>query len=369
MSQSLTEPSPALTDELSALDNAIQPLSRLSWINLFVPTSTARQCRYTPASTGSNSNNHRQLPVPDDMLEDIDQVRDIIKQHTEERLAQIRESMPRATLWDIEPFHLSIEGIFVRITPIQTVDGTEYILRRLPSTVLDESDLQIGKPFLDTINGWLTRPGLTLVGGRYATRKTTHCYAYLKHHLKTYGGVGMIVDAPAEAIFSSEYLPNAHCIQVDLNTHPDPSRKWDQVNSLIRKSSATIVYAGEISDPEAARFLIQQAHTGRPVLANLHGEDIVNIIENLVDLGSKTNMRDYRSALANSLVGVSCQTLVRGVPSMQVLQVSQASSLADVREEDIRRIINSPSATDDELNLLIAASENQTQALNRKASR
>lgn len=329
------------TSDLDALESMIEKntLSSLEWINLFITEDPSRACIYTPSNMATD--NQRQKKVPDDYLEQIKELREHLIQKKEETLSALKKINPSATAYQIEPFFTTFKTLSLRVTHVETVSGTEYIIRRLAVSVIPENELGMSARELHVINRWLTFPGITLIGGRYATRKTTHCYSYLKHHLETVGGIGVIVDAPAECIFAAEHLKHAHCIQIDLNTYPDNDRKWDHVNNIIRKSSATIVYAGEISTPEAARFLLQQAYTGRPILANLHGETIQSVIENLISLGEKSGIADYRESLSQVLVGITCQSLSKDNVLIEYLQISEAekASTKTAGESDIRKAI------------------------------
>lgn len=344
-------------------------LEALDWTNIFLPSTKNTPIMYTPtSSTGGNT--HKQEPIPQIMKGAATALHNEISEKAAQILSELRITQPHASSWDIPPFyHTTKQNIIVRVTPVQTLHGNEFILRKLSPFILDEEDLDLPKPFLETINLWLTRPGISLISGRFATRKTTHCYSYLKHHLKTYGGIGFIVDSPAETDFSLETFTNAHCIQVDINQNPDRKNRWENITNIIRKSSATIIYAGEISTPEAAIFLLQQAHTGRSVFANLHGENIPTAIENLISLAEKGGMKEdsARNILSDSLVGVACQAISNGQPIMEVLQVLSPHELeTEVEESRIRDAISTGNYEQNK-DFVEKAYTEQTTYLNRQS--
>jgi twitching motility protein PilT len=64
-------------------------------------------------------------------------------------------------------------------------------------------------------------------------------------------------------------------------------------------------------DPETIRLALTAAETGHLVLSTVHASDAVGVVNRLVDVFPGDEQPQVRTMLANTLLGASCQTLVK----------------------------------------------------------
>ena len=195
----------------------------------------------------------------------------------------------------------------LRISTVPTRDAEKLVVRVLdPKGVQRLDDLMMPGPEYQRLRQLLAhREGIVLVTGPTGSGKTTTLYAALAE-LAT-GEVNiMTVENPVEY-----EMPGITQIQIA------PKRGVTFASALraILRQDPDIILVGEIRDAETAEVAAQASMTGHLVLATLHTNDAVGIVERLRDLGLDlaTIAATVRGSLAQRLVRRVCDNCVEPV--------------------------------------------------------
>ena len=185
----------------------------------------------------------------------------------------------------------------MRISTVPTREAEKAVLRILnpdASRTLDE--MGMAEHELKRMKYILShREGIVLVTGPTGSGKTTTLYAGIKELADGEVNV-MTVEDPVEY-----ELAGVTQIQID------PKRDVTFASALraILRQDPDVVFVGEIRDTETAQVALQASMTGHLVLATLHTNDAVGVVQRLLDLGLD------RAGIAPTLRGALGQRLVR----------------------------------------------------------
>ena len=199
-------------------------------------------------------------------------------------------------------FKTTVEGvpINVRVSVIPTVFGEKAVLRLLASAAtidhagsfgMNDRNYQIVSRMLQSPNGMIYVTGPTGSG------KSTTLYMILQALSERAVNISTIED-PVE-----KNLPKLNQMQVN-NT---AGLTFEVGLRALLRQDPDIIMLGETRDSETASISVRAAITGHLVLSTLHTNDAASSVTRLIDMGIEPYM------LANSLVGVVAQRLVRKV--------------------------------------------------------
>lgn len=185
----------------------------------------------------------------------------------------------------------------MRISTVPTRDAEKAVIRILnPEASRSVAEIGLEPSDLTRLKHLLShREGMVVVTGPTGSGKTTTLYGGIR---ELAGGTVniMTVEDPVEY-----ELPGVTQIQID----PKRSVTFASALRAILRQDPDVVFVGEIRDPETAQVALQASMTGHLVLATLHTNDVVGIVQRLVDLGLD------RASIAASLRGGVGQRLVR----------------------------------------------------------
>ncbi len=187
----------------------------------------------------------------------------------------------------------------LRISTVPTRDAEKAVLRVL-DTGAAKALGEIGMPpeELDRFRALLgQRDGILVVTGPTGSGKSTTLYAALREIATEEVNI-MTVEDPVEY-----ELAGITQIQVE----PKRGVTFAAALRSILRQDPDVILVGEIRDLETAEMAVQAAMTGHLVLATLHTNDAVGVVQRLLDLGLE------RPAIADSIRGVLAQRLVRRV--------------------------------------------------------
>ena len=185
----------------------------------------------------------------------------------------------------------------LRISTVPTRDAEKAVIRILdPESSITLADLRLAEQEMCRFRQLLShRDGIVIVTGPTGSGKTTTMYAAIRE-LAT-GEVNiMTVEDPVEY-----ELPGITQIQVE---HRRGVTFASSLRAILRQDP-DVIFVGEIRDPETAEVAVQAAMTGHLVLATLHTNDAVSVVQRLADLGLD------RAAIAATVRGALAQRLVR----------------------------------------------------------
>ncbi|MCR4642554.1 MAG: Flp pilus assembly complex ATPase component TadA [Lachnospiraceae bacterium] len=199
-------------------------------------------------------------------------------------------------------FRTSIEGtnLNARISVIPTVFGEKAVLRLLaPATNIDNSGtFGMNERDYGLVSGMLDSPnGIIYVTGPTGSGKSTTLYMILEALSRRSVNISTIED-PVE-----KNVPKLNQMQVNNVA----GLTFEAGLRALLRQDPDIIMVGETRDNETAAIAVRAAITGHLVLSTLHTNDAASTVVRLVDMGIEPFM------LANSLVGVIAQRLVRKV--------------------------------------------------------
>lgn len=199
-------------------------------------------------------------------------------------------------------FRTSIEGtnLNVRVSVIPTVFGEKAVLRLLASaaTIDNSGTFGMQQKYYDLVSRMLDSPnGIIYVTGPTGSGKSTTLYMILEALSKRSVNISTIED-PVE-----KNVPKLNQMQVNNVA----GLTFEVGLRALLRQDPDIIMVGETRDNETAAISVRAAITGHLVLSTLHTNDAASTVVRLVDMGIEPFM------LANSLVGVIAQRLVRKV--------------------------------------------------------
>lgn len=187
----------------------------------------------------------------------------------------------------------------LRISTVPTRDAEKAVIRILdPESSITLEDLGLADQEMCRFRKLLShRDGIVVVTGPTGSGKTTTMYSAIRELANGEVNV-MTVEDPVEY-----ELPGITQIQVE---HRRGVTFASSLRAILRQDP-DVIFVGEIRDAETAEVAVQAAMTGHLVLATLHTNDAVSVVQRLVDLGLG------RAAIAATLRGALAQRLVRRV--------------------------------------------------------
>jgi general secretion pathway protein E len=195
---------------------------------------------------------------------------------------------------------LAVQGkeFDLRVSTVPTLHGEAVVMRILDrsSLVEDLSTLGFLKETLDPFLKVLDHPqGILLVTGPTGSGKTTTLYTSL-----------MRLNSPERKLFTVEdpieyQLEGVNQIQVK----PQIGLTFAHILRSILRQDPDIIMVGEMRDLETAQVAVQAALTGHLVLSTLHTNSAAGTITRLLDMG----VEDY--LVTSTVNGVLAQRLVR----------------------------------------------------------
>ena len=140
-----------------------------------------------------------------------------------------------------------------------------------------------------------------------------------------------------------EYLhQNKNCM-INQREIGQDSEKFDTALRAALRQDPDVILVGEMRDLETISTAITAAETGHLVMATLHTVDAVQTIDRVIDVFPPHQQQQVRVQLANTLIGVIAQRLLRRkggrgrVPAVEIL-VSNPAVRNLIREGKIHQI-------------------------------
>jgi twitching motility protein PilT len=187
-----------------------------------------------------------------------------------------------------------------------------------------------------------SRQGLILVTGPSGCGKSTTVNCLVDHINQTRRDHILTMEDPIEFI----YTPARSAIdQREMGEHFDTFAA--AIRSAVR-SNPDVIVVGEVRDYETARAVLQAAETGLLVFATLHTKRVYNTISRLIGMSPAEEKEDIRSTLANNLLMIISQLLLKRVGGGRVAAreiMIQTDSTANLIRESKEKTIEGVLAT------------------------
>ena len=218
------------------------------------------------------------------------------------------------------------EMINIRVSVIPTVFGEKAVLRLLTSNSSIDYPASFGmkeddyKKFSKLLN---SPHGIIYLTGPTGSGKSTTLYMVLEELSKKQVNISTIEDPVEKNV--------ARINQMQVNNLAGVTFEAG-LRALLRQDP-DIIMVGETRDSETASISVRAAITGHLVFSTLHTNDSASSIIRLVDMGLEPYM------IANSLVGVVAQRLMRKVCPLCAVAEEPTEEEKEFMERDLPRIM------------------------------
>jgi twitching motility protein PilT len=237
-------------------------------------------------------------------------------------------------------FAAVIAGKRFRASVYKERTGISATLRLILDEIIPAGKLGIDPSLLGKVKAW--RQGLILVTGPSGCGKSTTVNCLVEHINQTRRDHILTVEDPIEFI----YTPARSAIeQRELGEH------FDTFSGAIRsavRANPDVIVVGEVRDYETVRAVLQAAETGLLVFATLHTKRVYNTISRLIGMAQAEEKEDIRSTLANNLLLIISQLLLKRAAGGRVAAreiMIQTDSTANLIREGKEKTIEGVLAT------------------------
>ncbi|PLA73948.1 secretion system protein E [Hydrogenovibrio sp. SC-1] len=221
----------------------------------------------------------------------------LVPEHLKEEAKELF-SLCKSSAFDQKKDELTLnhkETIF-RVSLMESLSETIYVLRRMPKNVLSLEELKFPSSYINMLSH-KDLTGLVIVSGPFGSGKTTTASAILEKRLRLFGGVGISIEDPPEMPLEGKH-GDGICYQTWA--------EQDGFANATRKAARwapDIIYLGEVRDAETAIEALK-ASIMRLVICTTHSDGIETALERIYALASSQGLPDDISGLLAS--GLSC---------------------------------------------------------------
>lgn len=175
--------------------------------------------------------------------------------------------------------------------------------------------------------------GLILVTGPTGSGKTTTLASLVDHINRTFAYNIITVEDPVEILHK-----NKKSIVVQREVGSD-TRDFRTALKYAMRQDPDVIMIGEMRDKETVEAALSAAQTGHLVLSTLHTQDAVRSVNRIIDFFPPYERDQIRLQLAESLVGIVSQRLLRrsdGVGRVLGLEIMINTPLVQdyIKDED-----------------------------------
>ena len=197
----------------------------------------------------------------------------------------------------------------VRINLLDSLRGPAMVLRLIPQRILTLEQLQL-PVVLTELAG---RPkGLILVTGPTGSGKSTTLAAMIDWINRNEARHILTIEDPVEFVHESRCSLIRHR-EVGVNT----LRFHNALRAALREDP-DVILVGEIRDQETLSTALEAAQTGHLVFGTLHTNSAVKTVERVLGMYPPDQQSSIRRSLAESLLGVVAQGLIRSTDGGRV---------------------------------------------------
>lgn len=190
----------------------------------------------------------------------------------------------------------------VRINIFVSLKGPAMVLRLIPLKILTLEDLNLPLVFQDLCH---YHKGLILVTGPTGSGKSTTMAAMVDYINSEMPKHIISIEDPIEFVHQSR---KAMIRQREVGIH---TQKFDNALKASLREDPDVILIGEMRDRETVNTALKAAQTGHLVFGTLHTNSAVKTIERILNLYNPEEQGPMRVQVAESLVAVIAQSLVR----------------------------------------------------------
>lgn len=224
--------------------------------------------------------------------------------------------------WDgVNPsYSINYENIFYRVERSEAISGTQYCIRRMPSSVPSIRVLGYPTELINYLMGLRRSSGLILCSGPTGAGKTTTISSFLKEYLIKEGGFAYTIEDPTEQPLDGVYNVENGGLGICKQTLPIGGNWGESLKSALR-SKPRYIMVGEIRTPDAASEVLRAASSGHLVFSTIHANNVTDAINSVVKYAAASEMSEDLAydLFSRGMLGVIHQNLVgKGIKKPQV---------------------------------------------------
>jgi len=189
-----------------------------------------------------------------------------------------------------------------RINVFDTLKGPALVMRLIPLKILTIDELNLPEIFRELC---YTHKGLILITGPTGSGKTTTLAAMVDFINSEMPKHLISIEDPIEFVHPSK---KALIKQREVGIH---THKFDNALKSSLREDPDIILIGEMRDRDTVNTALKAGQTGHLVFGTLHTNSAVKTIERILNLYEPDQQAPMRDQIAETLVAVIAQTLVR----------------------------------------------------------
>lgn len=195
------------------------------------------------------------------------------------------------------------EGVArVRINIFVSLNGPSIVMRLIPLKILTMEELSLPLVFQDLCH---YHKGLILITGPTGSGKSTTLAAMVDYINREMPKHIISIEDPIEFVHQSR-KSMIRQREVGIHTH-----QFDNALKASLREDPDVILIGEMRDRETVNTALKAAQTGHLVFGTLHTNSAVKTIERILNLYKPEEQAPMRMQVAESLIGVVAQSLVR----------------------------------------------------------
>ena len=202
--------------------------------------------------------------------------------------------------WELDfAYYLEGTGRF-RCNIFMQRKGLGAVFRTIPEKIKSAQELNLPPAIIDLVDA---DRGLILVTGPTGSGKSTTLAAIIQHINMTREAHILTVEDPIEFVH-----PNLKSLvnQREVGSH---TKSFANALKSALREDPDIILVGELRDLETISLALTAAETGHLVFGTLHTNSAAKTIDRIIDVFPAGQQQQIRSMLAESLRGVTAQTL------------------------------------------------------------
>jgi twitching motility protein PilT len=201
--------------------------------------------------------------------------------------------------------------------------------------------------------------GIVLVTGPTGSGKTTTMASLLDHINRTRNCHIVTIEQPIE------YGLEAHQAIISQREVPTDTSSFSAGMREVLRERPDVIMVGEIRDQETAEAVLQAGESGHLVFASMHTSSALNTLTRLLSFFPAEQRERHAASLANSLIGVICQSLV---PSEDGTQLVLASELLFNHNQQVSKLLVDPAKIHFLADFVRRKEDNMSRSLNENLS-
>lgn len=203
----------------------------------------------------------------------------------------------------LKDYNIKIGSHYYRVHLQKYINGSLYILRKVTPSIPKLSTLGINENIAKILmHDKLNQGGLVLICGETGHGKTTTCGSVIKGRLEKYNGFCLTIEDPIELPLNGPHGKGV-CVQTEVSGGQFASALRDAMRCY-PTSTNSILYLGEVRDPETAIEVLRISNNGNLVFTTVHAPTVIEGIKRFLNLATANNPaleNDIKSTFASSI--------------------------------------------------------------------